>query len=1103
MPDGAFAHSPEELKALMMESSMEYFTKKFGSVANLMKSLKTSGLHGLSSEEVPKHMEFYGRNKVEPKPPKSFCKLFFGTFKDITIIILLISAIVSIVVGSIPVLNDEEYGWIDGVAILVAVMIVAFVSSTNEYSKEKQFRKLNAVKNNKQIKVVRNGKDTVVSIFDIVVGDIAVLELGDQIPADGVLIACNDMKCDESGMTGESDEIKKDLEENPFVIGSCLITHGSGRMVVLAVGKHSKHGDILATLQEEDEGTPLQEKLEHLAKQIGYAGISAAVLTFLVLVIRFFVSGRQSNPKNFTQWVGYLITAITIIVLAVPEGLPLAVTISLAFSMKKMMQDQCLVRKLHSCETMGSIDNITSDKTGTLTLNQMTVVRMRIAERLFLKGSGKTDPEDANCDPMPNTKAVEDNKFSKAVAGIFALTSSLNSTATLHVDTKGKSARRIHGKRGKGTSESADTYSEDKAKVEVVGNKTEGALLILSRDLGYDYADYREMLIHNGEAKGAIAHAFEFTSDRKRMSVVVDLEKFGTIASAENLNGVLDLISDRHSYLVLSKGASEIMLERCRDILQADGTIIPLTESMRAEYEKTIVSYATKSLRTLCLAYKSISKAAGNKIEEATMDDGTVEKVANYANADYVERDLTLICLVGIMDPLRPGVANAVSRCQKAGITVRMVTGDNKITAIAIAKECGILPRDISPDVIDKYVITGPEFRKLSDADLDAILDTLQVIARAAPKDKYRLVKRLKYYNHTVAATGDGSNDAPQLKAADVGLAMGITGTEVAKEASDIIIMDDNFLSIVRAVEWGRSVLANVRKFLQFQLTVNIAAVVVAFLGAAVLEESPLTALQMLYVNLLMDSLGALALATESPAKNVLDYEPVHRAASLVAPGMVRNILLLAIYQILVILLMLFGQVGDAVLMVPKSVLQMQGEDGGFIYNAHGARVYRYTCIYNFFIFAQIFNEFNSRRINNELNVFSGLHKAPMFVLIILGSIAMQLVIMMAPGVRFVFHIFDCTDGASSYCGKSTNRGITWKSWVITLAFAFATIFVHLFGRLKKLPPEFKVSEKAARKAMEKKHARAQKKGKGKKGGKKDAKEGGEVFNLLNSQSVD
>lgn len=257
---------------------------------------------------------------------------------------------------------------------------------------------------------------------------------------------------------------------------------------------------------------------------------------------------------------------------------------------------------------------------------------------------------------------------------------------------------------------------------------------------------------------------------------------------------------------------------------------------------------------------------------------------------------------------------------------------------------------------------------------------------------------------------------------------MGIAGTEVAKEASDIIIMDDNFLSIVRAVEWGRAVLTNVRKFLQFQLTVNVAAVVVAFLGAAVLEESPLTALQMLYVNLLMDSLGALALATEDPAKNVLDYEPVHRAASLIAPGMLRNILIVAFYQIAVILLMIFGVVGDTLLMVPDSVKCIPMADGSCAYNEHGAKAYRYTCIYNFFIFAQLFNEISSRRINNELNVFSGLHKSPMFILIFLGTVGMQLIIMLAPGVRYIFHIFDCSENHQSYCGNSHDHGILWQS---------------------------------------------------------------------------
>lgn len=324
----------------------------------------------------------FGCNKIEPPPPTPFWKLMLDALNDTTMIILLVSAIVSLILTT-TVISPDKLEWIDSVAILIAVFVVVMVTACNDYSKEKQFRKLNAQKDDKTIKVIRDGGQKEISIHDIVVGDIVVLAVGDQIPGDGVLITANDVKVDESGMTGESDEIKKSLDKDPFMIGSCLIRHGSGTMVVTAVGVNSIYGDILKTLQENDEETPLQGKLDELAKIIGYCGIGAAVLTFLALIIRFFIDGKHNDGKNFVQWVNYFILAITIIVVAVPEGLPLAVTISLAYSMKQMIKDQCLVRKLESCETMGSASNICTDKTGTLTLNQMRVVKARFGSTIY------------------------------------------------------------------------------------------------------------------------------------------------------------------------------------------------------------------------------------------------------------------------------------------------------------------------------------------------------------------------------------------------------------------------------------------------------------------------------------------------------------------------------------------------------------------------------------------------------------------------------------------------------------------------------------------------------------------------------------------------
>jgi len=1021
--------------------------RRLGGVEGLLAGMCTNRLAGLAETEVEAHRAFYGPNKLEPRPPKGFFQLLLEALNDTTLIILLVSAVVSIILGVIDIGGDEELGWLDGVAILVAVIIVVLVTACNDYSKERQFRKLNAVKEDKKVKVVRGGKQLTISIHDVVVGDVLLLELGDQIAADGILLEANDMKCDESPMTGEAEEIRKDTRDRCFVVGSCLVTHGSGRMLVTAVGATSKHGEIMAKLTEEDEETPLQEKLDDIAKLIGYAGMAAAGLTFLALVVKFFIAGKQSDPANFAEWVSYFILAITILVMAVPEGLPLAVTISLAYSMKKMIKDQCLVRKLQACETMGSVSNITSDKTGTLTKNQMTVVRMRVGDSLY---STKVAAGSSSAQELPMPSASDLGGLSAQVVDLFNCVSCINSTAMLEE----QKVQKI----GKNKDRAGDSPAE--TKTVVVGNKTEGALLLLSKRMGASYLDFRNALVIGDNARGAVAHMFEFTSDRKSMSVVLDSDKFAPNASAL-LNAQSSFPSS--GYTVLVKGASEIILGKCKRILTPEGELRELTPELRRSFDDTILDYARGSLRTLCLAYKQMSRSEGEAMVQA--DEASVEQVPTYASAARAEADLTLICLVGIQDPLRDGVADAVRRCTKAGIKVRMVTGDNLVTAVAIAKECNILPSDISDEDLPKHAISGPDFRKLGEEEATKLLSTLNVMARSAPTDKYRMVRLLQAQSYVVAATGDGSNDAPQLKAADVGLAMGVAGTEVAKEASDIIIMDDNFVSIVRAVEWGRTVVSNVRKFIQFQLSVNVVACLMAFLGAAVLGESPLTSIQILYVNLIMDSMGSLALATEGPTADVLDADPVPRMASMITPGMLRNIVAVSVYQSLVILLLMFPGLGDTLTMVPQDLLDITGEKADELRTR-----YRYTCIYNFFIFAQIFNEFNSRRIGSELNVFKGIIKNPMFMAIIAITTVVQIIIMLVPGIRFVFNIFDCEGENCPYDGVDENGepiisyyelyGITWQSWLVTLALAAFLLIYHLLFRLIKVPREFKVSEK-------------------------------------------
>ncbi|KAH0571647.1 Calcium-transporting ATPase [Spironucleus salmonicida] len=1015
-----YKYTATELRDIVKNRNKSKFTETFQSQEQVGHSLHTTALAGISQNTVQRRIQLFGRNLVAPPPSKPFWWLLLQPLKDLTMMILLVSAIISIILTT-TVADPAELEWIDGVAILFAVVIVTLVTACNDYSKEKQFRKLNAVKDDKKVKVIRQSQQCEISIHDVVVGDIILLITGDQIPADGLLLTGSEIRVDESGMTGESNEIKKTPTGDCFMIGSSLITSGSGRMVITGVGENSIYGDILLTLQEEDTQTPLQEKLDILAKLIGYIGMGSAGLTFLTLAIKFFTSHDSeflTVPKNYIVFVDYLILAITIIVVAVPEGLPLAVTISLAYSMKQMIVDQCLVRKLEACETMGGVSNICSDKTGTLTLNQMRVVRAKFGKQELSKGD-----EDFG-------KTVQ-KTISQEALNAYCLASSINSTAVIQKETHAKM-------KSKETTE----------KLVVVGNKTEGALILLTQEMGVNYQNIRDALVKNEDAEGAVAYKVDFSSERKRMTYVI---KNDDLASKSSLNfGQTNLTA-------LTKGAPDMLFPLVKNYISENGSIQQFTDEVKQSYIETMKVYAHAALRTFVLAYRTLDSSFDFSLPQNVTEEEY--KIQQDKLNNKIESDLTLICLVGIEDPLRDGVKDAVARCHGAGITVRMVTGDNRDTAVAISKNANILPSDYVDSEDSKFVIEGPKFRELTDAQVDQLLPTLVCMARSSPKDKYRLVTRLRSKREIVAATGDGSNDAPQLKAADVGLAMGIAGTEVAKEASDIIIMDDNFCSIVRAVEWGRTVMSNVRKFVQFQLSVNVVALVIAFLGAAVLDESPLSSIQLLYVNLIMDSLGSLALATEFPASNVLEADPVSRSASLLAPGMIRNVLLVSTYQIIVMLLFLFPTPGNAITFVPQSIID--GVEYGLPGYLELAQIYRYTAIYNFFIFVQIFNEFNSRRINNELNIFAGLKKSPMFLIVIVFTIVVQVMIMLVPGMRDIFGVFTCGKHAMKQCVQSDVTGISLATWAISLGCAACIFIIHFIGRkFIKLDLEFKVSEK-------------------------------------------
>ncbi|XP_036720785.1 plasma membrane calcium-transporting ATPase 1 isoform X3 [Balaenoptera musculus] len=999
--DGDFGITLAELRALMELRSTDALRKiqeSYGDVYGICTRLKTSPNEGLSGNpaDIERREAVFGKNFIPPKKPKTFLQLVWEALQDVTLIILEIAAIVSLglsfyqppegdnaLCGDVSVGEEEgegETGWIEGAAILLSVVCVVLVTAFNDWSKEKQFRGLQSrIEQEQKFTVIRGGQVIQIPVADITVGDIAQVKYGDLLPADGILIQGNDLKIDESSLTGESDHVKKSLDKDPLLLSGTHVMEGSGRMVVTAVGINSQTGIIFTLLgaggEEEEkkdekkkekknkkqdgaienrnkakaqdgaamemqplkseeggdgdekdkkkanlpkkEKSVLQGKLTKLAVQIGKAGLLMSAITVIILVLYFVIDTfwvqkrpwlAECTPIYIQYFVKFFIIGVTVLVVAVPEGLPLAVTISLAYSVKKMMKDNNLVRHLDACETMGNATAICSDKTGTLTMNRMTVVQAYINEKHYKK--------------IPEPEAIPPNILSYLVTGI-----SVNCAYTSKIlppEKEGGLPRHV-------------------------GNKTECALLGLLLDLKRDYQDVR-----NEIPEEALYKVYTFNSVRKSMSTVL-----------KNSDG---------SYRIFSKGASEIILKKCFKILSANGEAKVFRPRDRDDIVKTVIEpMASEGLRTICLAFRDFP--AG-------------EPEPEWDNENDIVTGLTCIAVVGIEDPVRPEVPDAIKKCQRAGITVRMVTGDNINTARAIATKCGILhPGE------DFLCLEGKDFNRrirnekgeIEQERIDKIWPKLRVLARSSPTDKHTLVKGIidstvSEQRQVVAVTGDGTNDGPALKKADVGFAMGIAGTDVAKEASDIILTDDNFTSIVKAVMWGRNVYDSISKFLQFQLTVNVVAVIVAFTGACITQDSPLKAVQMLWVNLIMDTLASLALATEPPTESLLLRKPYGRNKPLISRTMMKNILGHAFYQLVVVFTLLFA--GEKFFDI----------DSGRNAPLHAPPSEHYTIVFNTFVLMQLFNEINARKIHGERNVFEGIFNNAIFCTIVLGTFVVQLI---------------------------------------------------------------------------------------------------------------
>ncbi|KAG8654819.1 calcium-transporting ATPase 1 [Manihot esculenta] len=898
-----------------------------GGVESISGKLSTSITDGISTSEdsLKRRTEIYGINKFTESPPRGFWVFVWEALQDTTLMILGVCALVSLIVGII--MEGWPKGAHDGLGIVASILLVVFVTATSDYKQSLQFKELDKEKKKISVHVTRNGLRQKISIYDLLPGDIVHLSIGDQVPADGLFVSGFSLLINESSLTGESEPVPVNAT-NPFLLSGTKVQDGSCKMLVTTVGMRTQWGKLMATLSEGgDDETPLQVKLNGVATVIGKIGLFFAVVTFAVLVEGLF--RRKLHEGSHWNWSGddtmemleFFAVAVTIVVVAVPEGLPLAVTLSLAFAMKKMMNDKALVRHLAACETMGSATTICSDKTGTLTTNHMTVVKASICGEI---------------------KEVTSSKgtfnFGSAVPGSamrILLESIFNNTGGEVVNNKDN-------------------------KIEILGSPTETALLELGMLLGGNFQEERK--------KSNIVKVEPFNSTKKRMSVVLQLA-----------NG---------SFRAHCKGASEIILAACDKFIDTNGEVVPLDEAAVNHLKNTIEQFASESLRTLCLAYIEI----GSEFS---------------AESSIPSKGYTCLGIVGIKDPVRPGVRESVAACRSAGIVVRMVTGDNITTAKAIARECGILT--------DKGIaIEGPEFRNKSEEELHELIPRIQVMARSSPLDKHTLVKHLRTtFGEVVAVTGDGTNDAPALHEADIGLAMGIAGTEVAKESADVIILDDNFSTIVTVAKWGRSVYINIQKFVQFQLTVNVVALIVNFSSACLTGNAPLTAVQLLWVNMIMDTLGALALATEPPNDDLMKRSPVGRKGNFISNVMWRNILGQSMYQFVMIwYLQTRG----------KAFFHLDGPDSDLVLN---------TLIFNAFVFCQVFNEISSREME-KINVFKGILKNYVFVAVLTCTVIFQIAIVELLG---------------TYANTSP---LNWRQWFVTVFLGF--LGMPIAAALKMIP---------------------------------------------------
>ncbi|CAI7592586.1 unnamed protein product [Penicillium glandicola] len=877
--------------------------------------------------------KFFGDNRLPTKPSPSFLSLMWAAYNDHVLFLLTGAAIISLALGLYQTFgtkhtsNNPPVEWVEGVAILVAIVVITLAGAANDYQKEYKFRKLNKKQQDRNVWVLRSARTHEIPISEVVVGDIVHISPGDIVPADGVLIRGHHVKCDESSATGESDPVDKSAIDttrpddsrgiDPFILSHTKIVEGAGAYIILATGTRSSYGRILLSLDTDPGFTPLQVRLSNLAKNIARFGALAALVLFVILFIKFCVGLRNSTESASEKGQSFLnvfILALTVVVIAVPEGLPLAVTLALSFATTRMMRDNNLVRQLRACETMGQATDICSDKTGTLTQNEMTVV------------SGFFGATSQFTDRANSADILHDGDISSVAKCMSHLSGQSRSLLRQSIAIN-----------------STAVESQDGGGRQFLGSQTEAALLRFSQD----YLELGQLDFNRANAE--VVDLLPFDASRKYMITVV---KFPS--------GL---------YRLYVKGAPEILLGKCvatiSQPMKGLGTAL-ITEGGIEQIRQTIAQYASRSLRTIAICFRDVEDLPYRG------EGGTVD-------FEELMKELTFQGILGLQDPLRADACDAVNTSHKAGLTVRMVTGDNLLTAKAIAEECGII------NSLDDLVMEGDEFRALDELQQKELVPLLKVLARSRPDDKRVLVQRLKDLGRVVAVTGDGTNDAPALAAADIGFSMGISGTEIAREASSIVLMDDTFSSIVKAIMWGRAVSDAVKKFLQFQITITFTSVGLAFVSAVAnsSQESVLTPVQLMWVNLFQDTLAALALATDPPPRRILDRKPEPTSTPLITPTMWKMIIGQSVYQMVVTLVLYFA--------------------GSSIFSYHSAlqTSQLQTAVFNTYVWMQIFNMYNNRQIEQSFNLVEGIHHNWLFIAITCVMMGAQILIMFVGGRAF------------------------------------------------------------------------------------------------------